>query len=183
MKILRFFSLGVFTALFLITGGALLLPSTYHVNQKIIIKSKADKIFPEINNLRNWDKWAFMTDNDVQRLSPTFTGPDEGVGATHSWLNYSGSKADLRILASEPFDKVVLQMTTNDGAFTSDIAFDIQSNQNGCVVTWQEKGDFGYQLAARVIAFMSDYETKIGAQYQLALEQLKFTVENGETIE
>ncbi|MBB3697911.1 SRPBCC family protein [Flammeovirga yaeyamensis] len=181
MRIFRFFSLGVFTALVFIIGGALLLPSEYNVHQKIFIKEKPSTIFPFINNLKKWNSWAFIDDENNARLSPMYSGPEEGEGAIHTWMDYHGNNAKIQILASEPFEKVKLQMTTNDGAFISDIHFTIEGDQNGSVVVWDEKGDFGFQLSARVVAFMSDYETKIGEQYQQALEQLKNRVEETST--
>ncbi|WP_172826841.1 SRPBCC family protein [Flammeovirga sp. SJP92] len=170
---IRYFSLGVLSVLLLFAGGAMLLPSEYNVKEHVYINAPRSAVFPYIENLRKWNDWAFKLEEEGSRLSPEYHGPDEGAGAMHTWMSYDGSSAELRVLESEPYDKVHLQMSTNEGTFISEMIFTLEKSGEGTLVTWNEKGDFGFQLVTRVIAFVADYETKVGEQYKAALEELK----------
>ncbi|NME69987.1 SRPBCC family protein [Flammeovirga aprica] len=174
---IRYFSLGVLSVLLLFAGGAMLLPSEYEVKEHVYIKASRKAIFPYIDNLRKWNEWAFKLEEEGSRLSPEYHGPDEGAGAIHTWKSYDGSSAELRVLESEPYEKVILQMSTNEGVFISEMVFTLEESDGGTVVTWGEKGDFGFQLVTRVVAFMADYESQVKTQYQAALEELKKATE------
>ncbi|NLR90403.1 MULTISPECIES: SRPBCC family protein [Flammeovirga] len=181
MNVIRSFSLGVFSILVLFFGVGLFLPSHYEVNEQVLIQSKPSKIFFYIDNLQKWEKWAFKLEDPESRVDPQFLGPEEGEGAVHSWFGNDGSKAQLKILSSNPYDEIQLQMITNDGAFISDIVFTLEGGDQGTLVTWNEKGDFGFNPMVRLVAYMSDYNKKIATQYQVALEELKLVVESSKT--
>lgn len=174
---IRYFSLGVLTVILLFAGGALLLPSNYDVKEHVFISKTDKEIYPYIDNLRKWNDWAFKLEEEGSRLKPEYSGPDEGTGAVHTWMSYDGSSAELRIIDAEPYKTVKLQMSTNEGTFISDLHFSLEEAEKGTLVTWEEKGDFGFQLVTRVIAFMSDYDQRVSDQYKAALEELKKTVE------
>ncbi|WP_044202854.1 SRPBCC family protein [Flammeovirga sp. OC4] len=174
---IRYFSLGVLSVLLLFAGGAMLLPSEYTVKEHVYINAPAKDIFPYIENLRKWNDWAFKLEEEGSRLSPEYHGPDEGEGATHTWKSYDGSSAELRVLSAEPYDKIQLQMSTNEGTFVSEMTFTLEDSDGGTVVSWEEKGDFGFQLVTRVIAFVADYEVQVSQQYKAALEELKKAVD------
>ncbi|AZQ61445.1 hypothetical protein EI427_04155 [Flammeovirga pectinis] len=177
---IRYFSLGVLTVIALFFGIGMLLPSGYLVNQKVYINAPQKEVFEYIDNLHKWNDWAFKLEEEGSRLSPQYLGPDEGEGATHTWMSYDGSNAKLQITASNPFDEIDLQMITNDGDFVSDIKFTIEGSEKGTIVTWIEKGDFGFQPSTRVIAFISNYQERVSNQYASALEELKVAVEKKE---
>lgn len=179
---IRYFSLGVITVLILFIGVALLLPSGYDVKEQVFINKSSQDIFPYIENLRKWNDWAFKLEEEGSRLKPEYSGPDEGVGAVHTWMSYDGASAALRVIDTEPFSEVKLQMSTNEGTFVSDMHFLLEETENGTLVIWEEKGDFGFQLTTRVIAFIANYDERVSDQYQAALEELKTTLEDSTNV-
>jgi hypothetical protein len=59
-------------------------PDTFRVQRSIDINAPADKIFPLINDYRNWGSWSPYehVDPDMQR---TFSGAPSGKGSIYEW--------------------------------------------------------------------------------------------------
>lgn len=173
MKLLRSFSLGIMVALGLFVAFTFFLPSNYTVTQKIIINTTSDKVFPYINSLKQWEKWAFSSEENDMRKELTFHGPEEGAGAYETWEMEDGSHHRLEVTKSSPTEKVEVRLSVNDGSFVSEGIFELQSEGGNTVVTWTETGDFGYNFFARFYASISKFEDGISEKYAYALEQLK----------
>ena len=67
-------------------------PSTFHVERMITIKARPEKVFPLINDLHNWPRWA-PQDREDPTMKRTFSGAISGVGATSTW---SGSETRVK---------------------------------------------------------------------------------------
>lgn len=74
--------LGILVILFVLVP--LVLPGKVHFERSIEINAGADRIFPEVNTLKNWEKWSpwELRDNEIKR---TYSGPESGVGSAYAW--------------------------------------------------------------------------------------------------
>ena len=58
-------------------------PGTFHVERSITIKAPPEKIFPLINDLRQWDVWTPYNKDPAMKKS--YSGPGSGNGAHYAW--------------------------------------------------------------------------------------------------
>lgn len=58
-------------------------PDSFRVERSVSIKAPADKIFPYINDLHQWDAWTPY--NRDPAMKKTFGGSAAGKGATYGW--------------------------------------------------------------------------------------------------
>ncbi|MEH0155259.1 SRPBCC family protein [Limibacter armeniacum] len=173
MRIIRAFSLGVLLALGIFALIALMLPSKYELEQSVLIAAPATEVFDQINELRNWDHWAFVNTENDQRLAVNYTGPSKGVGCRMTWQLEDGSVSHLEVVKAMPPISVEVRLVTNDGAFVSDGAFTIEEGAGQTLVKWKETGDFGFNLFARFIASVGGFKEEMSKNYQQALSVLK----------
>src|SRR5690242_14766011 len=58
--------------------------STFHIERTVTIKASPEKVFPLINDLHNWPRWA-PQDREDSTMKRTFSDTTSGVGATSKW--------------------------------------------------------------------------------------------------
>ncbi|MCF8308875.1 MAG: SRPBCC family protein [Bacteroidales bacterium] len=80
-----------------------LFPSEHHIEQRVAVDASPEKIYKQINTLKNWENWA--------PSSPDFSysGPESGEGARQSWVNKNG-KGYLEITRSRPYTLIRAEM-------------------------------------------------------------------------
>jgi len=88
---------------------AIFLPSSIHVEETLLIKAPAGKIFPHINSLKAWEPWSPFQRDDIEMKS-TYTGPDSGVGCTQRWKSIKNGDGNMRIVESIPYSYLKLDM-------------------------------------------------------------------------
>src|ERR1022692_4161758 len=101
MKILRRILIVVaivFAAIFILS---LLLPSQYHIERSIVIKSPVDSVFHNINNLKKWNEWIPFNNEVDPTFVITYSDPAEGEGAWQKWDGKKMGKGSLKITKSE----------------------------------------------------------------------------------
>jgi hypothetical protein len=112
MKILKI----VVISLLLIAGiyllvGAFMNP-VIHVESQIGIQKSPEMVFEQINNLQNWKHWSYW-DNIDPNMKSSFSGPEAGEGAVHSWesKNDSVGNGSMAIVKSVPGQLVETKLT------------------------------------------------------------------------
>src|SRR5437763_15869265 len=63
---------------------ALTRPNSLHVERAASIKAPPDRIFPLINDFRNWASWSPYEKRDPV-LKRAFSDPSSGKGAVYDW--------------------------------------------------------------------------------------------------
>jgi hypothetical protein len=67
-----------------VLGYAATLPDTFQIERSATINAPSEKIFPLINDFRQWRAWSPWENLDPA-LQRTFSGPESGVGAVYEW--------------------------------------------------------------------------------------------------
>jgi len=80
-------SVGVLIALVVVLAA--LKPRTFRIQRSIRIDAAPDRVFPLINDLHNWARWA-PQDREDSSMKRTYSGSAIGVGAVSDWTG-SGS--------------------------------------------------------------------------------------------
>ena len=151
-------------------------PDEFVVARAIRIAAPPERVFPHVNELRNWEAW-----NPWGQLDPncriTYDGPPAGVGASYAWSGNNKVGAGRNtITQSEPDALVGLRLeflkpmtATNSAQFT----FEGEGNQT--LVTWTMTGKSN--LASKVFGVIVNCDRMIGDQFDKGLAQMKARVE------
>ncbi|MDW7691994.1 SRPBCC family protein [Flammeovirgaceae bacterium SG7u.111] len=152
------------------------MPGNYEVQQEVVVDSEISDVFAQVNELRNWEKWAFSNASLDSTLVASFEGPAFGEGAIYSWQSESGD-GRMEIVKSLPKKRIEMRAIMQEGAFISDISFDFSPNKDGILVVWKECGEFGWNPLNRFVAYLLDFEGKIAENYKQSLTELKTVCE------
>lgn len=168
-----------------ILGGIILLvvligftsPQIAKMERSVLIKSTPDKIWPYLNNLKNFvDNWSPWTEKDPN-AEHQYNEIAEGVGAFYSWKGVPKKigEGTMEIKTSEPMElvKVHLEFKGRGAAMAGWI---IRDNGDGTsMVTWDFESDNGMNPISRIFGRMMD--KFLGPDYQNGLNKLKTVCE------
>ncbi|MBN2669562.1 MAG: SRPBCC family protein [Bacteroidales bacterium] len=85
---------------------AVFLPSKQTLVASIEINASSDKVFDQVNTLKNWSNWSPFQENDSS-MTVSFEGNESGVGAIQKWSSPRGDKGIMEILISEKNNSIV----------------------------------------------------------------------------
>ena len=161
-------------AVVLVTVG-FVLPSDYQVQREITINAPADKIYPNLVNLKAWPQWAvwFMRDPN---MAVSFSGPDRAIGMQTTWESESQGNGEMEIVALKHNKEIIYHLYFPDYDMSSTGIIKLEDTEAGTQVTWTDSGDMGMNPVNRYMSLMMD--GMIGPDFELGLENLKTVVEN-----
>jgi hypothetical protein len=177
MKILKIvgFTLGLVVLVVFI--GGLLLPDKVHIEREIVIKSTAEKVYPNLINYRNFNKWS-----PWYKLDPTaeydYSGPSDGVGATMSWRGDDRvGEGVQKIVEAQPYQhvKASLDFGSQGNGFTD---WYLTNRGNEVSVKWSFDTEFNGNIFGRWFGLFVD--RMIGKDYEKGLQNLKKVVESSQ---
>ncbi|MFO1435257.1 MAG: SRPBCC family protein [Gammaproteobacteria bacterium] len=150
-------------------------PNSFRVQRSIEIKASPEKIFPLINDLRQWPAWS-----PWERLDPgmkrTFGNISEGKGATFAWDgNNNVGAGSMEIIESIP-GKVVYKLDflrPFEGHNTAEIM--LAPNGSATTVTWAMYGPQPY--FAKVMSVIVNCDKMVGSQFSEGLSNMKAVAE------
>ncbi len=155
-------------------------PDTFVVQRSATINAPAEKIFPLINDYKNWASWSpyEKIDPDMKR---TFSGAPNGKGAIYQWegnknigngrmeiLDTSPSRIDIKLDFIAPFEAhnmAEFTMTPEGGG----------TNVNSTNVTWAMRGPIPYKFKIMHVIFNMD--KMVGNQFAEGLANMKRVAE------
>jgi len=151
-------------------------PDTFRVQRSIDINAPADKIFPLINDYRNWGSWSPYehVDPDMQR---TFSGPPSGKGSIYEWRgNKNIGHGRMEILDTAPPSKVVIKLDFFSPFEAHNKAeFTMQPRGSATNVTWAMHGPVPFM--AKIIHMFMNMDRMVGGQFQQGLVSMKAVAE------
>lgn len=166
--------LAVLIAIFLIVAA--MRPNTFRIERSIDIEAPADKIFPLINDYKNWRSWSpyEKVDPAMQR---TFSGAPNGKGSVYEWTgNKNIGHGRMEILEAAPPSKIVIKLDFFSPFEAHNIAeFIMRSQGNATHVTWAMHGPSPYM--AKVMQMFFSMDRMVGGQFQQGLTSMKAVAE------
>jgi hypothetical protein len=152
-------------------------PDEFKVTRTANIAAPPDKVFPHVNNLRQWEDWSPWAKLDPNAKN-TFAGPDAGSGATMSWAgNNKVGEGKMTITESAASTLIRFRLeflrpfqATNMAEFT----FAPQVNQT--LVTWSMSGKSNYM--SKVFSLIINCDQMVGKDFEKGLASLKSVVES-----
>ena len=166
--------LAVLVVLFVIIVA--LRPSDFRVTRSAAMAAPPEQVFPQVNELRNWEAW-----NPWGKMDPnctmTYEGPPAGVGASYSWAgNNKVGQGRNTITESKPNQLVRFQLEFEKPMKATNTAeFTFQPEGDQTIVTWTMSGKNNF--VGKAFGLIVDCDKMIGSQFENGLAQMKSLVE------
>ena len=133
------------SGLVILISGVLLmglfLSDEYAMERSIVINAPADKVFAQVNDLRNWEKWSPWYKQDANMTINYSTNP-VGKDAWYSWesTNEEVGKGKLSIIESQ--ENMLMKTKLQFGGFNAPGYghWKLEKTGNGTKVTWGFSG-------------------------------------------
>lgn len=165
----------ILTIIIIFTIVGLLLPSSYHVERKVVIDAPASRVFPHINNLKNWRAWMVWVQRDPN-MEIGYSGPESGVGAVSEWTSESQGSGKMTITRSKEPELVAYELYFPEWDSTTTGDLTIVEDGETVEVTWAMDGENGMNPINRIMGAMMD--RMVGPDFEQGLVNLKKVVES-----
>ena len=147
-------------------------PDTFQVQRAIRIKAPADRIFPLINDFRQWRNWSPYEDRDPA-LKRTYDGADSGKGAVYAWDgNKNVGSGRMEILETSAPSKIVIKLDfikPFEGHNTAEFTMLPQGDATN--VSWRMQGPASF--VAKVMHVFINIDNMVGKDFEAGLANLK----------
>lgn len=151
-------------------------PDVLRVERSIAIHAPPERIFPLVNDYRQWMAWSPYEAKDPA-MSRTFGATTAGTGATYAWAgNKEVGKGRMTIEASAPPTRVDMRVDFLEPlATTNKVAFTLAPEAGATRVTWTM--DCPLPFVAKLMQLVFDLDRIIGADFETGLANLKHVAE------
>lgn len=170
-----------FASLLLLGGLAVVIanqPTDFTISRSATINAPISKVFAQVNNLHNWQKWSPWAKLDPNSKA-SYQGPIEGVDSVFSWSgNNEVGVGKMTIIESKPNEYIKLKLDFEkpfkDTSF-SEFTFKSEDGKDTSV-TWSMMGKRNF--VTKAISLVMNCEKMIGGFYEKGLSNLKTLVES-----
>ena len=151
-------------------------PAAFRVERSTFIAAPPEKVFPLINNFRDWAQWS-PWDKIDPALKRDFSGADSGRGAVYAWDgNNKVGNGRMEIIESAAHSKIIIKLDFFKPFEAHNTAeFTLAAQDGGTQVTWAMFGPNNF-ISKLMQAFMS-MDKMVGGQFEQGLEQMKAAAE------
>jgi hypothetical protein len=175
MKLLKKILIGLAAFVALLLLVSIFLNSKVHVERKLTINAPAEKIFAQINTVKNWEQWSPWHKLDpIMKLR--YEGPASGAGAKYYWESQQRNvgNGSLTIMQSVPNQDVQTAMDFGQqGQATG--KFQLEKDAGGTQVVWSMDTDMGRNPIGKFFGLLMD--RMIGRDFERGLNNLKTVCE------
>lgn len=152
-------------------------PNRFAVERSIEIQAPPEKVYVWIEDFHRWQAWS-----PWEKLDPamrrTFSGPDQGVGATYAWAgDQKVGEGRMEILEATAPQRVLIKLdflspfeAHNQAEFTLSAAGETTT------VRWVMSGPSPYMTKLMGVFFSMD--SMVGKDFEAGLASLKARVES-----
>ena len=168
----KFFLLATALVVLFILGGVML-PSTYNIEERIVINASVEEIDPFVSNLNAWEKWTPWNAQDPSMKTQILQAT--GVGASQKWSGQSG-EGRLVFTHIDPKKGVDFELFFDKEHYRclSGLRYEPLGAKQTRVV-WYMKGSIDAPVVGGYVAALTQ---SMGSNaYKKGLEQLKKVVE------
>jgi hypothetical protein len=151
-------------------------PATFRMQRSATIAAPAERIFPLLDNFREWRAWSPWEnlDPDMRRM---FSGTDRGVGAIYEWSgNRKAGAGSMEISESQPNDSLAIALhflKPFKANYTTEFA--LRTTGDATDLTWSMSGKNNF--AAKLFGLFVSMDRMVGKDFENGLASLKSVAE------
>lgn len=151
-------------------------PDTFRVQRQTTIQAPPEKIFPLINDYKQWGAWSPYEKRDPA-MKRSFSGPATGKGAAYAWDSAGGvGQGDMLITESVPPSVVKIDLNfSRPFEAHNKVVFSIQPQAGGSMVSWEMVGPA--PLMSKVMQVFFSMDKMVGKDFEAGLADLKVAAE------
>jgi hypothetical protein len=157
--------------------GGFFIPAEWTVSRSIVIHAGTEKIYPLVNNFKEWEKWSVWNTARDATLKYTYEGAKEGVGAKQTWTSEKMGNGGMQMTAASQETGVAYDLAIDMGHMQStlhgEIAFVAKGDET--TVTWTDKSNAGKSFVQRWMGLL--VKPMLGKDMNTSLEHLKALAE------
>jgi len=147
-------------------------PNTLRVQRATSIKAPADRIFPMINDFRQWRTWSPYENKDPA-MNRTYEGAGSGKGAVYAWDgNNNVGSGRMEILETAVPSKITIKLDffkPFEGHNTAEFTMLPQGDVTN--LTWTMVGPAVFM--SKVMQVFMNLDNMIGRDFEAGLANLK----------
>ena len=147
-------------------------PNTFRVQRATTVKAPPEKIFPLINDFRQWGTWSPYETKDPA-MKRTYSGTASGKGAVYAWQgNKNVGSGRMEILDSSAPSKIVIKLdffAPFEGHNTAEFTMLPQGDVTN--VTWLMHGPVPFM--AKIMHVLMNIDRMVGKDFEIGLANLK----------
>jgi uncharacterized protein YndB with AHSA1/START domain len=177
LKIIAIVAVILVVAVLAVLAYAATKPDTFTVRRSVGIKAPPEKIFPLINDYRNWPQWSPYENRDPA-MKRSFSGAATGKGAIYAWDGDKNIGAGrMEILDTAPPSRVTIKLDFSRPFEAHNIVdFTLEPQGHMTTVTWAMRGPVRYM--AKIIHVFMDMDKMVGTDFETGLANMKAAAEN-----
>ncbi len=151
-------------------------PDVFSVRRSLVINAPADKIFPLINEFRNWSAWSPYEHRDPD-MKRGYAGPPARKGAVYTWAgNSKVGSGRIEIADVQPPSKVAIKLDMlKPFEAHNDVAFTLEPEGSATRVTWAMTGPVPY--LAKIMHVFINMDKMVGGDFESGLASMKAAAE------
>ncbi|MEO7886852.1 MAG: SRPBCC family protein [Polaromonas sp.] len=150
-------------------------PDIFRVQRQTTIQAPPEKIFPLINDYKQWGAWSPYEKKDPA-MKRSFSGPAAGKGAAYAWEGKEVGTGDMLITESVPASLIKIDLNFSKPFESHNkVVFSIQPQAGGSVVSWEMAGPA--PLISRVMHVFFNIDKMVGNDFEAGLADLKAIAE------
>lgn len=152
-------------------------PDLFRVERTATIAAPPERIFPLINDFRQWHNWSPFEKLDPA-MTKTMSGPPFGKGAVYEWKgNRKAGEGRMEIAQVSPPSEIDIDLRFLKPFRAHNTAeFRLEPRGNATQVTWAMRGK--RPLVAKVMGMFFDFDKMIGRDFETGLANLKSIAES-----
>ena len=175
MKLWKKLLLGLLAFLVLCIGVGFFLPAKQHIERSIVVRGKAEEVFPVLATLRRWPDWTAWTTNRFPDMTLRFEGAESGVGAMMIAAGKSSGDGTVKIVKADPTTGIAYTLDFNHGMQIFAGAIHYMNTPDGLRVTWTLDAELGVNPLKRWAGLAMG--SLMGGDMEHGLVKLKVQVE------
>jgi uncharacterized protein YndB with AHSA1/START domain len=152
-----------------------LLPKEVTVSRHITVNAPVDRVFDQVNDLRNWEKWSPWKRMDPM-MEMTFSNPPVGQGAYYKWVSkdkHLGS-GTCTLAKVTNYEEIVTALHSDDWG-DANATFNFKHKGNDVEVTWTMTNHVGSMPWSKY--FSLPMKSMLKKQFDQGLQGIKFYTE------
>ena len=176
LKIIGIIAVVLVVAVVALLAYAATKPDTFTVKRSASIKAPPDKIFPLINDYKNWTQWSPYENRDPT-MKRTYGSTTAGKGATYAWQGDKNvGSGSMEIIDTAPPNKVLIKLDFTAPFEAHNIAeFTLAPQGDTTNVTWEMRGPVPF--FAKVMHVIMDIDKMVGTDFAAGLASMKTIAE------
>lgn len=151
-------------------------PDSFRVQRSLAINAPAERIFPLINEFKNWGAWSPWEKKDPA-MKRSFSGPESGLGAVYAWEGDKNvGQGRMEIVEAAAPRKVALKLDfIKPFEAHNDVTFALEPRGTATEVTWTMTGPVPF--LAKIIHVFFNMDRMVGGDFETGLANLKAAAE------